>query len=601
MNPPKNKPGQSVRRPSDSRQDAGDAWLQTSAWSRTLRETVESIAIAFMLAFLFRTFEAEAFVIPTGSMAPTLMGKHLDITCPMCKFEYRVGTPGDEDEEAVHPAPPPGRDTESRNKCICPNCGFTLNFADMKPAELAKFVYYNGDRILVSKFAYDFSPPERWDVIVFKFPEDAKTNYIKRLVGLPNDVIRIRNGDIAVSHDDGKTFAYAPRSPGKLRSMLQMVFDDDHAFRPFVAKGWPAALQSDSPGALWTAVASNSKEDFGPTAFFTTGKSPSGAPAEAWLRYFHYVPNGDKKIDDWGHFKKNLPLTFVDPDTGRVHPQPKAITDDNPYDTPARDRQELGDNVPVDDLAVEFQVDVQQAQGKLAVELVKQGQRFQCMLDLAAGSAEMVIPGSQPPPKAASGGISKAGSHRIFFANVDHQLTLLVDDKKVAFDPPAVWSDVPPGSASAGSPAAIGSIGAALQVNHFRILRDIFYTYDAGRTRIGFPEYRGDPPKGWPEKSDSWVCYPVDCVDRLRQAGADVRESDQFFFLGDNQFFTLGDNSRLSQDGRFWPRIHFVDRRLLIGKALVIYWPHSFDKVTIFGHDIPLPFWPNFSRMGFVR
>ncbi|MGC3966264.1 MAG: hypothetical protein QM775_02485 [Pirellulales bacterium] len=40
----------------------------------SLRETFDSIAIAFILAFLFRTFEAEAFVIPTGSMALTLMG-----------------------------------------------------------------------------------------------------------------------------------------------------------------------------------------------------------------------------------------------------------------------------------------------------------------------------------------------------------------------------------------------------------------------------------------------------------------------------------------------------------------------------------------------
>ena len=85
MNQPKNKPG---RRGSDSRRDDGDFASQTSAWSRTLRETIESIAIAFMLAFLFRTFEAEAFVIPTGSMAPTLMGKHLDITCPNVQIKF---------------------------------------------------------------------------------------------------------------------------------------------------------------------------------------------------------------------------------------------------------------------------------------------------------------------------------------------------------------------------------------------------------------------------------------------------------------------------------------------------------------------------------
>ena len=58
-----------------------------SQFSRGLRETIESIAIAFALAFLFKAFEAEAFVIPTGSMAPTLMGRHKDVLCPECGYE----------------------------------------------------------------------------------------------------------------------------------------------------------------------------------------------------------------------------------------------------------------------------------------------------------------------------------------------------------------------------------------------------------------------------------------------------------------------------------------------------------------------------------
>ena len=43
-----------------------------------VKEVVESIAIAFVLAFVFRAFVVEAFVIPTGSMAPTLLGKHME-------------------------------------------------------------------------------------------------------------------------------------------------------------------------------------------------------------------------------------------------------------------------------------------------------------------------------------------------------------------------------------------------------------------------------------------------------------------------------------------------------------------------------------------
>ena len=67
--------------------------------SRNLRETVESIAIAFILAFLFRTFEAEAFVIPTGSMAPTLQGQHKDLLCPQCDFRYRASASSEASEE----------------------------------------------------------------------------------------------------------------------------------------------------------------------------------------------------------------------------------------------------------------------------------------------------------------------------------------------------------------------------------------------------------------------------------------------------------------------------------------------------------------------
>ena len=58
--------------------------------SRNIRETIESIVIAFVLAFLFRTFEAEAFVIPTGSMAPTLQGMHKDVDCPECGYRYQA-------------------------------------------------------------------------------------------------------------------------------------------------------------------------------------------------------------------------------------------------------------------------------------------------------------------------------------------------------------------------------------------------------------------------------------------------------------------------------------------------------------------------------
>src|SRR5688500_7962806 len=56
----------------------------------SIKETVESILVAFILAFIFRAFVVEAFVIPTGSMAPTLLGAHIRVRCEDCGYRWNV-------------------------------------------------------------------------------------------------------------------------------------------------------------------------------------------------------------------------------------------------------------------------------------------------------------------------------------------------------------------------------------------------------------------------------------------------------------------------------------------------------------------------------
>ena len=55
-----------------------------------IRETLETVILALILAFTFRTFCVEAFVIPTGSMAPTLSGAHFRAVCTMCGYNFNV-------------------------------------------------------------------------------------------------------------------------------------------------------------------------------------------------------------------------------------------------------------------------------------------------------------------------------------------------------------------------------------------------------------------------------------------------------------------------------------------------------------------------------
>src|SRR5687767_5287881 len=80
------------------------------------KETVESILVAFILAFIFRAFVVEAFVIPSGSMAPTLLGAHMRYRCEDCGYQFDVNYPSERsDDESIN------RSEERRvgKECTC--------------------------------------------------------------------------------------------------------------------------------------------------------------------------------------------------------------------------------------------------------------------------------------------------------------------------------------------------------------------------------------------------------------------------------------------------------------------------------------------------
>jgi signal peptidase I len=215
---------------------------------RALRETVESIAVAVILAFLFRAFVAEAFVIPTGSMAPTLMGQHKDVQCPECGYWYQAGASIEIEDEPNPQRMMEGWRVQPKGVVVaatCPLCRYR-QILDLKGDANQKT--FSGDRILVSKFIYDFASPERWDVIVFKYPFNAKQNFIKRLVGLPNETILIKRGDVFVKQPGEDDFTIARKPDRKLDAMLQLVDDTKHISRTLTQVGWPLRWQGWVPG-----------------------------------------------------------------------------------------------------------------------------------------------------------------------------------------------------------------------------------------------------------------------------------------------------------------------------------------------------------------
>ena len=52
---------------------------------------------------------------------------------------------------------------------------------------------HNGDNLIVDKLSYRFRDPERFDIVIFKFPDDESQLFIKRVIGLPGETVTIRN------------------------------------------------------------------------------------------------------------------------------------------------------------------------------------------------------------------------------------------------------------------------------------------------------------------------------------------------------------------------------------------------------------------------
>ena len=125
--------------------------LSKSSRSKGISETVRTIIYAVAIAIVVRTFLYEPFNIPSGSMKPTLLvGDYLFVS----KFAYGYSR---------HSLP------------FSPPIGSGRLFGDL---------------------------PERGDVAVFKLPSNNRTDYIKRIVGLPGDRIQVREGVLYVNDQE---------------------------------------------------------------------------------------------------------------------------------------------------------------------------------------------------------------------------------------------------------------------------------------------------------------------------------------------------------------------------------------------------------------
>ncbi|MBC7819275.1 MAG: signal peptidase I, partial [Planctomycetaceae bacterium] len=143
-----------------------------------LRYVVESLVSLALAVVLVRSFVVEGYIISTGSMAPYLLGFHKQVVCPDCRMPFAVGVPVDSE-------------TETNGPVACPNCG-------QAHIDLSFVPRNEGDQLLVQKFAYLFRRPKRWEVVVFQNPNQPTKAYVKRVIGLPDEEVQVRAGDVWV-------------------------------------------------------------------------------------------------------------------------------------------------------------------------------------------------------------------------------------------------------------------------------------------------------------------------------------------------------------------------------------------------------------------
>ncbi len=571
-----------------------------------IKETIESILIAFILAFVFRAFVVEAFVIPSGSMAPTLLGAHMRLRCQDCGYDFTVNYPTDTHREDVSIPSLSGAALSMH----CPNCGYKVQKEGPDPEQRAwnTPVHY-GDRILVLKYLYLFQNPQRWDVVVFKSPYDPSgkyvQNYIKRLVGKPGETVMLLDGDIYVCPNEKRGALDGIRGwPWQVQTkprivqdaLWRIVYDNDYypqntAQRQRDWNRWVNPWQQ-ADGSGWETGG----ED-GPGRVFAF----SNLNGAGMLRFNKDANRGTYPLTDWLPYSETMVAGLNERGTAQSNYEAEAYSDTSRETIP---------HWYVSDLKVQFSYERRQGDGPVRASLTKLGHRF--VAEVYPTKVRMLsIPPSGDGKEWNVDMKLDSGPTQVEFSSVDYQVTLRVNGRDVIQTRPEDYGpnveDVldrhhrRQSAASARSAEAIRAafppptveLGAERQVctiSHLSLWRDIYYTPAMGRS------YSDGLKHGGPES-------PI-TLKRRGETG-DLRGERT-----DNEYFVLGDNSILSGDARGWTddvdlregedlyvESGRVPERFMLGKAFFVYWPAGFRPLSESMPGIV----PNFGKMRFIH
>ncbi|MBL8848280.1 MAG: hypothetical protein JNG89_01290 [Planctomycetaceae bacterium] len=547
-----------------------------------LRALAEWLVLLALAVTLFRCFGVEGYMISTGSMAPSLLGYHTRITCPACGLTFAHGVaPPEEDSVAVvrvsvAEAQSVAFSEGGPETVACPNCSRKCPVGALP--ERAE-----GDQLLVHKDAYAWRSlarrggPRRWEIAVFRNPDDARMAYVKRIAGLPGEAIELVDGDVYANgtlQRKALTAQLSTRIPVSLTD--HPVTDDD--------PNWEARWSNDGAGADWQIDGSK----FVHVMNAPSRNSPTRQSQWHWITYRHWIRSGGATttsvpLEQWPESLAApdpllSPLDY-DPAAHRLtclgalphvqwerwdaatrdadfhaalwelfresHVAP--IIDSAPYNTSGS-----GGANPVRDLLVELTLEWRGGSGQFALEMTDGAREFRCELDLGRGELQIVADG-QETLFAGQVTIERDTPTILLMSTFDEQL-LLAQDGELLCDPiPYERGDEPP--APLRRPVRFGVRDASVVVDHVGLYRDIYYT----------------PPPG----------------------GA------QTFMLQEGEYFVLGDNSSVSVDSRHWQRPG-VPESALIGKPLFVHLPSRPLRLE-WGGKVRQIRVPDFERIRYIR
>ncbi|MEM6393451.1 MAG: S26 family signal peptidase [Planctomycetota bacterium] len=547
----------------------------------TIKQTLESIILALILAFVFRGFVIEAFIIPTGSMAPTLLGAHVRVTDPTSGYTFSVEVPEWAYRETVTTDDGRSR-TLLRNYITVPNDDHdalvVASPMTNAPVTVPKGTPLgSGDRILVNKLAYLLSDPARWDVIVFKSPQTSpgpETNFIKRVLGLPGEQLHLLDGDVYVKAPGENAFRIARKTdPAEnpawervQRAMFQPIYHT--RYTPLDAADTsmrPVGFDFEVP---WKPETGAWQDLHTPLYTFTAEDGPVGRLA------FDFRANRSSRTDNRYPYNQKKATTLPQPLTDlRLAAD---IMPDQPGTGLALALTARLDGPDIERLEARLSPD-----GTLALRVIDD-----------AGRARTPVDPVQLKP------LPTDRFTRLELWQVDHSAIVFVNGReRLRWLWPATLDRIYPRLGDPPLPRVTLTVeGGPAQLREIDLDRDVYYTVsnEAKPARGGLRRHSSAGPTTPPAR------------------------------LGPDDFYVAGDNTTRSEDSRFWRTVdrrvldrYFtpttttpgeshaanpdtfagrVPRGLIGGRAFFVYYPTPFYALP--QRKLPIP---DFGRMRFIR